>query len=133
MEIERKQKLINYLYPNEKIRGFFCDELYIELQNFIPNQICITSKNTSFSSRNENLNKIYSIVNNFVEKNSYYKNKILYFYKDEQFNNIIKKIVIGYVFYLSNAIPRYVSIDIFRDRRSICYSPISIIDIIWII
>lgn len=130
MESERKQKLIKYLYPNEKIRSFLCDNIYLELCNILPKQIFISQKNIVSATRKENLNNAKSVINSYIENNIEIKKSLFSLFKNNNLEIIIGDIVIGYVFYLTNSVPRMNGIDIFRDKRSVCYSPISIIDII---
>ena len=132
MEKERANKLIKYLYPTEQIRSFMCNDLYIELNKIIKRQICISTKNIVSSVRQENLVMLKHIINNFIEVNTIYKQKINELYGNGNMNGdiIINEIIVGYVFYIANSVPKYVSMDIFRDKRSVVYSPISMIDIL---
>ena len=129
MKNERNLKLMNYLYPNEQIRRFMCDDLYMELMQIIPN-ICISSKNVYISNRKENYNKVFSLVLDFLKSNQNYLNQLNIFYKNKTLSDIVKDIVIGYTFFLGKAYPKYNQIDIFKNTKSICYSPISVIDIL---
>ena len=45
MTNERKEKLLRYLFPNEQIRLFMCNDLYMELLEIIPKKLFIHTKN----------------------------------------------------------------------------------------
>ena len=128
--MERKQKLIKYLFPTEEIRSFMCNDLYMELMEQIPRFLCISSKNITNSVRKENFEKVNSIITNFIENNENYKQMLKKLFSNKELKNIISDIVIGYVFFITQTNLKYNHIDIFRDKKSICYSPISIIDIL---
>lgn len=127
---KRKCKLLNYLFPNEKVRSFLCNDLYIELTQIIPYNLCLSSKNLNNIIRQENKEKVKSIIKKFIKENINYEKEIKKIYKDYDNERILDEIIIGYVFYLANTIRKFFTIDIFYDKKSICYSPISIIDII---
>lgn len=129
MQLERKQKLVKYLYPTEQIRSFMWNDLYLELKEVVP-KICILSKNTNFQIRKQNLKKVTDIIKNFIQNNQNYKLEIENLYHDKNWNSIIEDIVIGYVFFVSNTVTVYNNVDILSNKKSICYSPISILDII---
>lgn len=129
MSDEKTLKLLKYLYPTEEIRGYVCDYLYLELIKIIPKSICITSTNLSMSTRIQNLNKVREIVGEFIEKNSEVSETLTRLFKNKNIKTVIEELIIGYVYYTSRTMSNYKHIDIFTDRRSICYSPISIIDI----
>ena len=130
MNIETKTKLLKYLFPTEDARCFLCDDLYMELNELIPKPIIVSSKNTILFNRKHNLNMVTDIVNAFLEENIDYKQKVLEIYKNSSFENIINDIVIGYTLFYCNSSYKYNSIDIFKDKRCICYSPISKVDIL---
>ena len=130
MNIERKQKLLKYLYPTEKIRSFLCNDLYMELHELIPRQLCISTQNMTLAVRKGNLNKLETIITSFLEGNKEHYQSIMQLCQNQSWDTIIQDIVIGYTFFTTNLISRYNGIDIFKDRRSVCYAPISIIDLL---
>ena len=129
MEKERKLKLLKYLYPSEQIRQFLCDDLYLEFMDIIPKNLCISSNNKTNIMRKENFNKVVYIITIFFKNNPKYQQKILELF-NKSFDYLTYDIIAGYVFNLSNTIPRYIGIDIFRDKKSICYTPVSVIDLL---
>lgn len=127
---ERKKKLIKYLYPNEKLRQFLCEELYFELADILPKELCISTKTMSDVTRRERMTMAKNNVKQFLKQNPSYIDWLKYFFKDKTTDEIVDDLIIGYVFYLANAKSRFDCIDIFRDKRSLCYCPISVIDIL---
>ena len=57
-------------------------------------------------------------------------NVVCDFYKHNNIDQIVYDLVIGFVFYLTETKERFNNIDIFMDTKSICYSPVSVIDLI---
>ena len=129
MNDERKKKLIGYLYTNEKLCNFICRNIYCKLLKILPKKICISVDSFKDISRNENLDIAKNIVINFLKDNSKYVAYIKSFYNEKQFDSIVNDVIMGYLLYLTTIKDACRRIDIFRDKRSICYSPISIIDI----
>lgn len=127
MEIDKKQKLLNYLMPEHKVRQFLCNDLFLELKKLIPNSMCISPQNKSTEKRKKNYKEIKKIIIEFLDNNDYYKHEVEVYYKEE---DKIDNLLIGYVFFVLNTMTKYNHVDIFLDKRSVCYSPISIIDFI---
>ena len=126
----RKEKLIKYLYPNEKARKFMCVELYEELSPLISAGDCISSKNFTNSIRKENMQKVQGIVEDFFSKNQNYYEKIKKIYSIESLEEVVDITIISFVFILSYFFTESFVTDIFNDKRSICYAPISVIDLV---
>ena len=127
---ERKVKLLNYLYPNESVRSFCCNDLYQELIEILPTKICISTNNLKPSIRKQNLHVAKGIVYNFLSGNQSYKDKVIELYAENDITKIVECVLLGYVFFLYCSHAKYARADIFRDKKSIFYSPISILDIL---
>lgn len=130
MTYERIAKLFNYLYPTEQIRSFCCNDLYQELLNILSPKICISSKNLKSNVRKENLDVARGVIFNFINSNEYYKNRFIELSLERDEMKIVENILLGYVFYLYCSYSKYSRADIFRDKKSILYCPISILDIL---
>lgn len=130
MEKERKIKLMNYLFPTNEAREFICNYLFYDLSSIINPTLCISYRNSTRSVRKKNYEIVKSEINKFLQNNSFYLIKLSDMYNHKDFDSLLKDLVVGYIFYLSNTGKRYYSFDIFKDTRSICYEPISIIDMI---
>ena len=77
MEVEKKKKLLKYLYPTEQIRSFLCDDLYMELLRQVPKTLCISSNNFALAKRKENYCKVTNLIKEFFDTNSDYKKVII--------------------------------------------------------
>lgn len=131
MESERKQKLLRYLYPNENVREFMFEDLYVELSAVVPRHICISPKNFKASTRKENLQTARSVIQKFLNDNIDYSKKVMVLLsKNEIDNETVDEILMGFVLYVSGSRQSYIGMDIFRDKKSVCYSPVAVIDII---
>ncbi|MBR6736773.1 MAG: hypothetical protein IKL82_00190 [Clostridia bacterium] len=130
MNIDRKQKLISYLYPNEKIAEFMIFDFYVELSNYLPKKICFSVDNLNSDKRNANFIKATKIVKLFLENNYVYKNKLNEFFPNISLSVLVTNIIYGYVLYLTPHINKGSGADVFRDKRCVSYSPFSIIDAI---
>ena len=130
MEDSRKKKLLQYLFPTEEIRKFVCNDLFIELSEVIKTTDCISSKNLNNKVRLSNKENVLNQINNFLNENPIYTETLLKLYNQKDISQIIEDLLMGYTFYLACSFGRIGEIDIFKDKRSVCYSPISIIDII---
>ena len=130
MNNERKEKLLKYLFPTEEIRKFVCNDLFMELSEIIKTTDCISSKNIKNSVRQENKEKVEKQIKEFIKQNPNYEKMLLELYHQKDISQIYDDILIGYTFYLASTYGRIGEIDIFKDKKSICYAPISIIDIL---
>lgn len=131
MTDERRKKLLNYLFPTERIRKFLCNDLFKEFESLISKTLCISYRNITKKIREENHQKVFSLIQNFFNQNNFYRNEILRLYDIKILDkSFCEDIMIGYVFYLSCKISNFERFDIFKDKKSICYAPISIIDVI---
>ncbi len=128
MTNERRFKLLKYLFPNEKIRYFMCNQLYGELSTIIPKNMCISYKNKKNDIRKKNLNTIKTLIWNYFDTHPIYKLKIENFYNVHNKHDILNIVIISYVFNEVHEIRMHDIIDIFLNKESVCYSPISIID-----
>lgn len=130
MDNERKTKLLKYLFPTEEIRKFVCNDLFMELSEIIKTTDCISSKNIKNAVRQENKAKVEKQIKDFIKENPMYEKMLTELYHQKDINQIYDDILVGYTFFLASTYGRIGEIDIFKDKKSICYAPISIIDIL---
>lgn len=121
----QEEKFLQLLYPTEDIRKIMINDVYQELLERIPTTWCISSKNLTKAIREENYKKVLSSISNFIEENSDYKKVIQSFYREN-----IEYVLYGFMFYISHTNEKYTNVDIFKDKRSILYSEISLLDIL---
>lgn len=126
----RKEKLVNYLYPTVEIAEFLVGDLYVELSKVLPIKVCFSNCNLKTEIRKSNYEIAKNVINAFIDENPIYKTRLEELYYKTDVDSIIKDLIIGYVFYLTPHINKYTGADVFADRRSICYSKISILDYI---
>lgn len=130
MDNERKTKLLKYLFPTEEIRKFVCNDLFMELSEIIKTTDCISSKNIKNAVRQGNKAKVEKQIKDFIKENPMYEKMLTELYHQKDINQIYDDILVGYTFFLASTYGRIGEIDIFKDKKSICYAPISIIDIL---
>ena len=120
---------MKYLFPTEKARKFMCNDLCVELLNLLPHSLCFSSQNINAVNRKNNKDTLIKQIIQFFENNLDYVNMYKAIYNCDYEGNV-EDVLITYVFYVSNLHNKYRIIDIFRDKRSVCFCPISVIDII---
>lgn len=132
MTEEQKRKVFDYYFPNEELRKFLCNDFYQELSNLLPTDICIGKQNLDDKLRTKMLTKVILLVKDFILINPIYQEALseLFKSKKEDLFIFLDDIVKGYVFYISITKDEFKEIDVFKDKRSICWSPISIADIL---
>lgn len=130
MNKTRKTALLNYLYPSSKCADFMLNDFYVELLPILAKEICFSTKNTNAEVRKENKLKAKNIVADFLERNPQYKNRLFELFGKSEINVMIDNVLIGYVMYLTPHINKFTGADVFNDKRSICYTKFSILDII---
>ena len=129
MQKERKEKLIKYLFPNEKSRKLLCEDVYFELEKVLPKNICLSYKNNNSEKRKENLAFARDKIKQFLNQNPIYLKEIENIYKGFETESLVDTLLFGYVFFLIFS-SNEGELDVFLCKNSVCYSPISIIDIL---
>lgn len=124
MELKEKEELIKYLYPAPKSREFLINDLYQELA--LPIEKIYSNDNLDVTKRKENYLICYKIIENYLKNNKNYQILVENIYK-MPIKDIIEDILIGYCFYISQTTFDY---DIFKDKKSVLYAKISIINIL---
>lgn len=119
---EKMLKFIKFLYPTDEIRNFMCNDLYQELNEIIPKTRCFCSDNIVSKSREANFLFVKTNVANFVLNNPNYKQELAKLYKGRDFDDLINDIIIGYVFFVVSTDDKNKGEDIFKNKKSICYS-----------
>lgn len=130
MNKQRKIKLLNYLYPNEEVARFSINNLYLPLENFLPRKTCFSNDNHNSQKRKSNLETAIATVSSFLNNNPATLRVLYEYYPYISFEDLLLTVLYGYLLYLTPNINKGTGADIFADKRSICYSPVSIIDII---
>ena len=118
-------KMINflrYLYPTDEIRNFMCNDLYQELSNEIPYTKCFSSENIVNKNREDNLSFVKDKILGLVNNNQNYKQELSHLYKGKAMEDLLEDILIGYVFYIVNTNEKNRGEDIFKNKKSVCYS-----------
>ncbi len=126
----RKKKLLDYLYPREDIAEFMVSDFYVELSFVLDKKACFSADNLKNEVRQKNLVLAKETVRKFLNENSCYRKKLEDYFSTKDENLIINNVLYGYLLIVSSHINRGNGADIFLDKRSICYSKFSIIDIL---
>lgn len=129
MDKLRKKKLINYLYYNKHVAEFMYNDLYVELNYVLPKKICFSNENFKKENRVKNFEKAIGIIKNFLKENVIYYNKLKEFYAYKDLNVLVKDILVGYIMFLTPHINKNSGADVYADKRSVCYSRVSILDL----
>ena len=129
MDNARKSKLINYLYQNKQVVEFMYNDFYVELIKILPKKICFSNDNLNSDIRKSNLTKATLIIKDFLSKNTIYYTKLKDIYNFKNIDAIIKDIIAGYILYLTPHINKNTGADVYADKRSVCYSKYTILDL----
>ena len=127
MNIEQKKKLVQILYPNEKIRDFMINDLYQELKSIVVFEKCYSEKHIEANERNKSLENLKKEIIEFFKNNENYANAIQSLFL-KSYDKMLDEIIVGCWFYYSQLNSN--EIDIFKDKKSITYTKVSIIDIL---
>ena len=57
----------------------------------------------------------------FIRNFTDYKMRLIELFKTLNYKSLIDDLIIGYVIFVANLNEKYKDIDIFKDKRSICY------------
>ena len=130
MERTKRQKLVESLYSTEALMDFMCRDFYQELLAITPKTLYVSSKNISNKVRKINLQKVKEKIVKFILTNENYKQELFKHYKHKMLSPILYDTIVGLTFYIAMTSDKYQDIDIFQDKRSICYHTQTILDFI---
>ena len=120
MTKEEKIAVMNYLYINNETKQFLCNDLFQEFLSIIPENICISEENKDDKKREQNYSCVKMLIYLFFENNLEYKKITTKLLSNFTYEKMVEHLIIGYVFYLANIDNK--NIDIFKDKKSICFS-----------
>lgn len=130
MDEERKNKLLKYIFPTEKARHFMCNDLYVELSAIVPPKICISPKNLKNETRKQNYYFVREKIAKFLNENETYKNEICNIYNLNEPDQVVELALTSFVFIKLFDDGTINSFDLFSDKVSICYCPVSFLDLL---
>ena len=122
MDILQKEKICNYLYGDEAARRFVCNDLFQEISMLIDNSECIHWKNRIEANRIRNKKRVEMKITLFLKENRNYLNRLDELYDKMLISDVMNLLLVGYVFYLSQTVDQFKKINIFKNKKSICYS-----------
>jgi len=129
MTKEQKMSLLKFLYLNDQTQTFLCNDLFQEFMSIIPKTKCICSDNIIYETRRNNFDNALNSIHNFLIDNKDYRVMVEKFFSGYEQKFLEAHLLMGYVFYI--ALTENKDMDIFKDKRSICYTEgPSIVDII---
>ena len=106
--------LIKILFSSIDCLIFFKEQLFDELKEIIPEDLCYSIDNKNQKIRNINKIKCEELIKNFFESNPIYKSEIEFLYK-KQISEITEDVLGGYIFLLKKGI------NVLEDEKSACY------------
>lgn len=125
-----KEKMVRYLYPTKKIITLMCNDVYQELLELIPMEYCISKDNLNLNTRIKNLEFVRGAIKGFIIGNNEYAKILCEYYKHNNIDAIAYDILIGFVLYISTISDEFKNIDILRDKQSIVYGEVFILDLV---
>lgn len=130
MNEERKNKLLKYFFPTEKARHFLCNDLYVELSSIVPQKICISPKNLKNETRKQNYYLVKEKIAKFLDENETYKDEIREIFNLDDPDQVVEFALISFVFIKLFDDGTINGFDLFSDKVSICYCPVSFLDLL---
>mgnify|MGYP004667715645 FL=1 len=127
---DKMMKFLRYLYPTDEIQDFMINDFYQELGEIIPKTKCFSSENIVNVTRKNNYNYVKTSIIEFLNTNPTYQKELQKLLKRPA-NDMVEEFIIGYVFYVVNTDKNNACVDIFKNKKSICYtSSPTILDIL---
>lgn len=122
MNQQQKMELLRYLYKDAETQKFLCNDLFQEFMNTIPKTKCICSENIVHETRHINRQFVTQSIGEFIQNNKAYKEMLNTLYQDYEESDLIEHLLMGYVFFIAQTEATAKEIDIFKDKKSICYT-----------
>ena len=131
MDYKRQEKLVDYLFRTPEIRSFLCNDLYQELLKICKTSDFINSSYISEKNRVNGYKKVSSSIMTFLKQQQIYAKMLLQIYNQEKITvDIIDDLIVGITLYIISTQENYSQMDVFTDKKSICYRRISILDVL---
>jgi hypothetical protein len=127
---ETKEKMVRYLYPTKEIRGLMCNDIYQEILEIVPLEMCISEDNIEDVVREKNLEFVRGAIKGFLIGNEMYQKVLFEYYHHNNLEWIVRDILIGFIIYISTISEEFKAIDILKDKQSILYGETFILDLI---
>lgn len=128
MTKKEKDKIREYLYPTFEEEDFLVNVIYQDLKEIIPQNICICSKNLTSKIRKSHYNEVYDYIYDYLHQHQKYCDYLMSEYPLDMDEDLIDDLIINFVFCLSQENAIYKDIHIFKNRKSICFTDVSILD-----
>ncbi len=127
---DKMMRFLRYLYSTDEIRDFMINDFYQELGENIAKTKCFSSENVVNATRENNYNYVKKSIIEFLNTNPTYQKELQKLLKRPA-NDMVEEFIIGYVFYVVNTDKNNACVDIFKNKKSICYtSSPTILDIL---
>lgn len=120
------QKLLKYLYPTDEVRAFLVNDLYQELFKIVKVKTLYCEDNLDDILRSINYLNLKIEIEKFLKNHEEYKKELDRLLRHDG-KTIVEDLIIGLLLYYSTSSKQF---DIFKDRKSVLYSPASIIDVL---
>ena len=122
------QKLLQYLYPTDEVRAFLVNDLYQELFKVVKVKTLYCEDNLDDILRSINYLNLKIEIEKFLKNHEEYKKELDRLLRHDG-KTIVEDLIIGLLLYYSTS-SYFKQFDIFKDRKSVLYSPASIIDVL---
>lgn len=130
MKNDRKEKLLKILFPTDEIRNFLCNDLFQEILKEIPKSRFINANYINDDNRKLNYNLVKKDLRQFIYSNENYNLELKKYYDRISLDDLTEELIEGIIFYITNTDNRYTKVDMYNDKKSLCYTPISLVDLI---
>lgn len=135
MTTKEKKYLKEYLYPTQEAKNFIIGEINPLLTQLLPKELCISDANLNHKVRKLNYQRAYLRICEFLFANEKIVDTLERIWSINTTNHfelkeLVDDMIVNYVFCLTQAHEEYKKIDIFKNKRSICFRDISILDVL---
>ncbi len=129
MNKRQKEMLLEYLFGAEHIRQFLINDLYEELSQILPTEKIFNNQNKNDNLRMSNYYLLCDLIDKFLIANRNYEKFLSNHYDRVSRESLIDDVLLGFTFFISQTNKNYADIDILKDKTSVCFAEVSIIDI----
>ena len=117
-----KTKVKEYLYPTIETEKLL-KEINEDVYKFIDAEILINEKNINKEHRKKNYRKLYNLLEEYFNQNYNLYDKLLSIYNvnNVYIEEIITDVIYNLVFDYSQRQEQFKNMNIFKNKKSICY------------
>lgn len=130
MNKREKEILMECLYLSDWDRDFLVNVINRDLKELIPEKLFFCKENCIEKTREKNYYEIVYQINDYLQHHFKYLDYLMQDYPEDREEDLVDDLILNFMFCLTQENKKYKDVDIFKNKKSICYTEIPFIEIL---